>query len=115
MPSFPRTPNSGVEQELGAQHRLICFYNCDGGNLLRSAKWALHKKGLPMELVNLNAVALARGQYATTNSSGRPSRSTFSVVSFGPRANAELVPETHVVLHASLTATSPALTRSSQG
>jgi hypothetical protein len=30
-PNFPRTPNSGVEQELGAQHRLICFYNCEGG------------------------------------------------------------------------------------
>jgi hypothetical protein len=31
----------------------------------------------------------------------RPTRSGFSVVSLGPRANAELEPKFHVVLHAS--------------
>jgi len=64
--------------------------------------------------VNLNAVVLARGQHATASSSDRPSLSRLSVVSPGPQANAELVPETHVALHASLTATSLVLIRYSQ-
>jgi len=79
----------------------------------------MHKKGLLLGFVNLNAEVLARGQYATASSSDRPSSSRFSVVSLGPRANAESVPEesvpeSHVVLHASLTATSLVLIRSSQ-
>jgi hypothetical protein len=106
IPNFPRTPNSDVEQELCAQQRLICFFNRDGGCLLRNTKWALHKKGMPLGFVYLNAEVLARGQYATASSSDRQTRSSFSVVFLGPRANAELIPETHVVLHASLTATS---------
>jgi len=75
----------------------------------------MHKKGLPLEFVNLNAEVLARGQYATASSSDRPSWSRFSVVSLRSRANAESVPETHIVLHASLTANSLVLIHCSQG
>jgi hypothetical protein len=48
-----------------------------------------------------NAGLLARSQFATLRSCDRPSRSRFPVVFLGPRANAELVPEFHVALHAS--------------
>jgi hypothetical protein len=39
-----------------------------------------------------NAGLLARSQYASGRSCDRPTRSKFSVVFLGPRANAELVP-----------------------
>jgi hypothetical protein len=48
-----------------------------------------------------NAGLLARIQFASGRPCDRPTRSRFSVVFFGPRANAELVPKFHVSLHAS--------------
>jgi hypothetical protein len=48
-----------------------------------------------------NAGLLARSQFASGRSCDRPTRSRFSVVFLGPRANAELVPKFHVALHAS--------------
>jgi hypothetical protein len=44
---------------------------------------------------------LARSQFASGRSCDRPTRSRFSVVFLGSRANAELVPKFHVALHAS--------------
>jgi hypothetical protein len=44
---------------------------------------------------------LARNQFASGRSYDRPTRSRFSVVFLGLRANAELVPKFQVVLHAS--------------
>jgi hypothetical protein len=44
---------------------------------------------------------LARRQLASGRSCDRPTRSRVSVVFFGRRANAELVPKFHVALHAS--------------
>jgi len=86
-------PNSGVEQELGAQHRLIWLYNCDRVRLPRSTKWTMHKKGLPLGFVYLNAEVLARGQNATSSYRERPSRSRFSVVSLGRRPTASRHPK----------------------
>jgi hypothetical protein len=48
-----------------------------------------------------NAGLLARSQFASGKSCDRPTRSRFSVVFLGPRANAELVHKFHVALHAS--------------
>jgi hypothetical protein len=48
-----------------------------------------------------NAGLLARSQFASGRSCDRPTRSRFSVVFLGPRANAELVPKFHVALRAS--------------
>jgi hypothetical protein len=48
-----------------------------------------------------NAGLLARSQFASRRSCDRPTRSRFSVVFLGPRANAELVAKSHVALHAS--------------
>jgi hypothetical protein len=48
-----------------------------------------------------NAGLLSRSQFTSRRSCDRPTRSRFSVVFLGPRANAELVPKFHVVLHAS--------------
>jgi hypothetical protein len=48
-----------------------------------------------------NAGLLARSQFASGRSCDRPTRSRFSVVSFGHRANAELVPKFQVPLLAS--------------
>jgi hypothetical protein len=48
-----------------------------------------------------NAGLLARSQFASGRSCDRPTRSRFSVVVLGPRANAELVPKVHLALHAS--------------
>jgi hypothetical protein len=44
---------------------------------------------------------LATSQFASWRSCDQPTRSRFSVVFLGPRANAELVPKFHVALHAS--------------
>jgi hypothetical protein len=49
----------------------------------------------------LNTGLLARSHFASGRSCDRPTRSRFSVVFLGPRANAELVPTFHVALHAS--------------
>jgi hypothetical protein len=48
-----------------------------------------------------NVELLARNQCASLMSCNRPTRSRFSVVFAGPRANAELVPKFHVPLHVS--------------
>jgi hypothetical protein len=48
-----------------------------------------------------NAGLPARSQFASGRSCDRPTRSRFSVVFLGTRANAELVPKSHVALHAS--------------
>jgi hypothetical protein len=48
-----------------------------------------------------SAGLLARSQFASGRSCDRPTRSRFSVVFLGPRANAELVHKFHVALHAS--------------
>jgi hypothetical protein len=48
-----------------------------------------------------NAGLLARSQFASERSCDLPSRSRFSVVFLGPRANAELVPALHAS-HAAL-------------
>jgi hypothetical protein len=46
-----------------------------------------------------NTGLLARSQFASGGSCDRPTRSRFSVVFLGPRANAELLPTLHVALH----------------
>jgi hypothetical protein len=48
-----------------------------------------------------NARLLARSQFVSGKSCDQSTRSRFSVVFLGPRANAELVPKFHVALHAS--------------
>jgi hypothetical protein len=48
-----------------------------------------------------NAGLLARSQFAFGRSCDRQTRSKFSVVFLGPRANAELVAKFHIALHAS--------------
>jgi hypothetical protein len=48
-----------------------------------------------------NAGLLARSQFASRRSYDRSTRSRFSMVILGPRANAEFVPKFHVALHAS--------------
>jgi hypothetical protein len=49
----------------------------------------------------LNAGLLASSQFASRRSCDRPTRSRFSVIFVGNRANAELVPKFHVALRAS--------------
>jgi hypothetical protein len=49
-----------------------------------------------------NAGLLARSQFASGRSCDRPTRSKFSMVFLGPRANAELVPILHVTMHTAL-------------
>jgi hypothetical protein len=43
----------------------------------------------------------ARSQFASGRSCDRPTRSRFSVVFLGSRANAELVPKFHIAIHVS--------------
>jgi hypothetical protein len=70
-----------------------------------SVRYKLNKVGwTPFQaqyLADLNAGLLARSQFASGRSCDRPTRSRFSVVFLGPRANVELVPKFHVALHAS--------------
>jgi hypothetical protein len=51
-----------------------------------------------------HAGLLARSQFTSGRYCDRPTRSRFSVVFLGPKANVELVPKFHVALHASLAA-----------
>jgi hypothetical protein len=60
-----------------------------------------HRLGTNVRARGFNAGLLARSQFASGRSCDRPTRSRFSVVYLGPRANAELVPKFHVALHAS--------------
>jgi hypothetical protein len=46
-----------------------------------------------------NVGLLARSQFASVRSCDRPTRSMFSMVFLGPRANAELISKFHVALH----------------
>jgi hypothetical protein len=48
-----------------------------------------------------NAGLLISSQFASGRSCDRPTRSRFSMVFLGPRANAELIAKFHVALHAS--------------
>jgi hypothetical protein len=48
-----------------------------------------------------NVGLLAKSQFASGRSCDQPTRSRFSVVFVGPRANAELIHRFHVALHAS--------------
>jgi hypothetical protein len=48
-----------------------------------------------------NAGLLARSQFASGRSCGRPNRSRFCVVFLVPSANSELVRKLHIALHAS--------------
>jgi hypothetical protein len=48
-----------------------------------------------------NAGLQARSQFASERSCDHPTRSKFSVVFLGPRANAQLLPKFHVALYAS--------------
>jgi hypothetical protein len=57
--------------------------------------------GTNVRALGFNAGLLARSQFASVRSCDRPTRSRFSVVFLGPRANAELVPKFSVTLHAS--------------
>jgi hypothetical protein len=57
--------------------------------------------GTKVRVPGFNAGLLARSQFAYGRSCDRSTRSRFSVVFLGPRANAELVPKFHVALHIS--------------
>jgi hypothetical protein len=63
-----------------------------------------HRLGTNIMVRGFKAGLLARSQFASGRSCDRPTRSRFSVVFLGPRANAESVPKFHVALHASHTA-----------
>jgi hypothetical protein len=63
-------------------------------------------KGIKAEQIGTNVsvrmfndVLPVRSQFASGRSRDRPTRSRFSVVFLGPRANAELVHKFHVALH----------------
>jgi hypothetical protein len=60
-----------------------------------------HRLGTNVRVSGFNAGLVTRSQFASGRSWDRPTRSRFSVVFLGPRANAELVPKFHVALHAS--------------
>jgi hypothetical protein len=73
-------------------------------NLLRKKqkrKPQQHRLGTNVRVRGFNAGLLARSQFASGRSCEWPTRSRFSVVFLGPRANAELAPKFHIALHAS--------------
>jgi hypothetical protein len=76
-------------------------------NCKKATCWKKEKKnttaeiGTNVRVRGFNAGLLARRQFASGRSCDRPTRSRFSVLFLGPRANAELVPTFHVALHAS--------------
>jgi hypothetical protein len=74
--------------------------NCKN-NLLGKRKTQQHRLGTNVRVHGFNAGLLARSQFASGRSWDRPTRSRFSMVFLGTRANAELVPKFHVALHAS--------------
>jgi hypothetical protein len=55
--------------------------------------------GTNVRVRGFNAELLARSEFASGRSCDRPTRSRFSVVFLGLRANSELVPKFHVALH----------------
>jgi hypothetical protein len=60
-----------------------------------------HRLGTNVRVRGFKAGLLARSQFASGRSCDRPTRSRFSVVFLGPKANAELEPKFRVTLHAS--------------
>jgi hypothetical protein len=64
-------------------------------------KIQLQRVGTNVRVRGFNAGLLARNKFAFGRSCDLPTRSRFSMVFLGPRANAELVPKFHVALHAS--------------
>jgi hypothetical protein len=59
-----------------------------------------HRLETNVRVRGFNAGLLARSQFASRRTCDQPTRSRFSVVFLGLRANAELVPKFHVALHA---------------
>jgi hypothetical protein len=70
-------------------------------NKVKQKKNATAQIGTNVRARGFNAGLLARSQFASGRSCDRPTRSRFSGVFLGPRANAELAPKFHVALHAS--------------
>jgi hypothetical protein len=70
------------------------------GKIENKRKTQQYRLGTNVRVRGFNAGLLARSQFASWRSCDRPTRSRFSVVFLGPRANAELVPKFHVALHA---------------
>jgi hypothetical protein len=60
-----------------------------------------HRLGTNVRLRGFKAGLLAGSRFASGRSCDRPTRSRFTVVFLGPRANAELIPKFHVALYAS--------------
>jgi hypothetical protein len=56
--------------------------------------------GTSVRALVFNPGLLAKSQFASGRSCDRPTRARFSVVFLGPRANAKLVPKSHVALQA---------------
>jgi hypothetical protein len=77
--------------------------NCKRNNLLKRKKKknTTAQIGTNVRVHGFNAGLLARSQFASGRSFDLPTRSRFSMVFLGPRANAELVPKFHVTLHVS--------------
>jgi hypothetical protein len=67
----------------------------------QTRKTQQHRLGTNVRVRRFNAGLLARSQFASRRYCDRPTRSRFSVVLLGPRANSELVPKFHFALHAS--------------
>jgi hypothetical protein len=70
-------------------------------NLKKKKEKQQQRVGTNVRVCGFNAGLLARSQFAFGRSCDRPTRSRFSVVFLGPRANAEVIPKFHVALHAS--------------
>jgi hypothetical protein len=81
---FGAYPNYTRIQIFEKKNQLYMFFN------KASAQIGTHVRAL-----------LARSQFASGRSYDGPTRSRFSMVFLGPRANAELVPKFQVPLHAS--------------
>jgi hypothetical protein len=64
-------------------------------------KYSNSQIGTNVRVRVFNAGLLTRSQFVSERSCDRPNPSRFSVVSIGPRGNAELVPKFHVALLAS--------------
>jgi hypothetical protein len=77
------------------EHKNICKKKTWGK---KEEKKATAHKRIYVKALVFNAGLLARSQFASGRTCDRPTRSRFSVVFIGPRANAELV---HVALYAS--------------
>jgi hypothetical protein len=85
--------------------KLYTHQNICKNNLYKFFKEKKEEKtaqiGTNVRIRVFNAGLLARNQFAPGRSCDRPTRSRFTVVFLGPRANAEIVPKFHVALYAS--------------